>query len=138
MAKSKGKSISPDDSGETLPSDMAEAEDSPFGPWLEAAFDADWGEFAAAAGEDFRGGEITLSLDDLISDNNNEVVLVSDPSLDSIKLVADSPISGSGLMEHHVTADGQDVSGYHFLSFETGLTLFYGDGVHVVVESSAI
>jgi len=108
---------------------------SPFGALFENDLDIDWDSFTEAALPDQAGGgEVELSLSDLISDNNNEVVLVSDPSFETLKLHIDTGILASGIADSHITAGGQDVTGYHFLNFESGLTLYYGDGIDLQIH----
>ncbi len=112
---------------------------APFGDLFETDLDIDWdsfGEFAAA--EPDPAGEVELALSDLISDDNNEVVLTSDPSFETLKLTVDSEVLSSGIAADHVTAGGQDVTGYHYLSFESGLTLYYGDGIDLQIHSTDI
>ena len=112
---------------------------SPFGTLFDNALDMDWDSFSdAVQDESAAAGGVDLQLSDLISDDNNEVVLVSDPSFDTLTLRVDSEVLSSGVADGHVTAGGQDVTGYHYLSFESGLTLYYGDGVDLQLHPVAI
>lgn len=105
---------------------------SPFGNLFDSDLDIDWDSFAEAVlDESDTAGDVELTLSDLISDNNNEVVLVSDPSFETLRLRVDSDVLSSGVVDSHITAGGQDVTGYHYLNFESGLTLYYGDGVEL-------
>ncbi len=130
----------PAEADATLGMDEAESLDSAlglFGAGLDEGLDLDWSAFgdddSSALGAE-PGGEIVLTLSDLISDDNNEVVIVGDSGLDALKLVTDTPVAGSGIADSHVTAAGQDVTGYHYVSFDTGLTLYYGDGIDLILE----
>ncbi len=139
MAGTKSENTDAGVPNEALPADVVGPEEPLFGEWLAAAAEPDWNLTFDDGGFDFDGGgEVVLAVSDMVTDSNNEVVLMADPSLDVVRLVADSGIADSGLTESHVTVSGQDVSGYHYVSFESGLTLFYGDGVNVVVDSGAI
>ena len=112
--------------------DPHEDDASPFGNLFDSALDIDWDSFSDAVMDAPDGsGDVELVLSDLISDHNNEVVLVSDPSFETLLLRVDSEVLSSGIADGHVTAGGQDVTGYHFLNFESGLTLYYGDGIHL-------
>ena len=49
-----------------------------------------------------------------------------------LSLVAERPLTGSGIVEHHVTAAGVDVDGLYYYSFDNGITL-YSDSDIVIV-----
>ena len=51
---------------------------------------------------------LVLNLEDLLPDMEGEVVLQAEMPL---SLVAERPLTGSGIVEHHVTAAGVDVDG---------------------------
>ena len=126
-----------DDKISDLMDDRGDA--SPFGELFESDLDIDWDSFADVVMPDSSAAnDVGLALSDLISDGNNEVVLVSDPSFETLKLTIDSEVLSSGVASDHVTAGGQDVTGYHYLSFESGLTLYYGDGVDLQLHPVAI
>lgn len=77
---------------------------------------------------------LTLRLDDLIQDDNGEVVLFNDSGMRALALATDADIVAEGSSGQHVTASGEDVSGFHYLTFDTGLTLYYQDGLEVIVR----
>ncbi len=77
---------------------------------------------------------LTLRLDDLMQDDNGEVVLFNDSGMRALALATDADIVAEGSSGQHVTASGEDVSGFHYLTFDTGLTLYYQDGLEVIVR----
>ena len=80
-----------------------------------------------------------LALDDLMRDQNGEVVLFNDSGLRSLALTTDSAVVEDGQAGKHVTAAGEDVSGFRYLLFANGLRLYYQQGLDVLVldEDSA-
>ena len=64
---------------------------------------------------------LVLNLEDLLPDMEGEVVLQAEMPL---SLVAERPLTGSGIVEHHVTAAGVDVDGLYYYSFDNGITLY--------------
>jgi hypothetical protein len=65
-----------------------------------------------------------VTTDDLSPDANNEVVVAS---LDGvpITILATEDIADSGIAGVHVTATGIDVDGLEYVSFSSGLKVFY-------------
>ena len=81
------------------------------------------------------GGEtVLLELADLLPDASGEVVLFADDSL-PVNIVTDQPITEVGIAEAHVTAAGVDVTGLHFYSFESGLTVYSPIDVLIIADS---
>ena len=80
--------------------------------------------------------EVILALADLIQDRNGEVVLFNDSQFNSLELSTDSALVDQGFVEHHVTAAGDDVSGFRFVSFDNGLKLFFDPNLRVTVRGS--
>lgn len=68
-----------------------------------------------------------LAVADLLADGNNEVVLFDDGDVRALTL-SGGEVVARGTVDSHVTETGADVSGYHYVTFEGGLTLFYQDG----------
>jgi hypothetical protein len=77
---------------------------------------------------------LTLRLADLVQDDNGEVVLFNDSGLRAMAVATDAHVVAEGASEHHVTATGEDVSGFRYVTFDNGLTLYYQDGLEVVVR----
>ncbi len=82
------------------------------------------------------GETILLELADLLPDALGEVVLVAGDEL-PVNIVTDQPVTEVGIAEAHVTAAGVDVTGLHFYSFESGLTVYSPTDVLIVAESGA-
>jgi hypothetical protein len=80
---------------------------------------------------------LTLRLDDLIEDNNGEVVLFNDSALPLVALEAEAAVVSEGTSGPHHTAAGDDVTGFRFVSFDNGLTLYYQDGLDLVIRADA-
>lgn len=81
---------------------------------------------------------LTLNLSDLIQDDNGEVVLFNDSGLRSLAVATDAGIVAEGSSGQHVTAAGEDVSGFHYVTFDTGLTLYFQDGLEVIVRGEHV
>ncbi len=78
---------------------------------------------------------LTLRLDDLLQDENGEVVLFNDSALPVLALEASAGIVAEGTSGAHHTAAGEDVTGFRYVAFDNGLTLFYQDGLDLVIRS---
>ena len=76
---------------------------------------------------------IVVALSDLISDANGEVVLYNDSGLRSLAVSTDAAVVGRGEAGRHVTAAGEDVSGFRYLAFENGLKLYFRAGLDLVL-----
>ncbi len=82
------------------------------------------------------GETVLLELADLLPDASGEVVLFADDTL-PLNIVTDLPVTDAGIAEAHVTAAGVDVTGLHFYSFESGLTVYSPTDVLIVADTSA-
>jgi len=80
-----------------------------------------------------REDTVTLELTDLVSDSNGEIVLFNDSHLPALAVRADSLPVASGEMGSHVTAAGDDVTGYRFVAFDNGTKLIFQDSVDLVI-----
>ena len=78
---------------------------------------------------------LTLRLGDLMQDDNGEVVLFNDSGMRAMAVATDAHVVAEGASAHHVTAAGEDVSGFRYVTFDNGLTLYYQDGLEVIVRS---
>lgn len=87
--------------------------------------------------EDSGDPAIALAASDLMQDENGEVVLFNDSNLRSLALMSEADVVAQGEAAHHVTASGEDVSGFKFLTFEDGLTVYYQPQLDVVVRHEA-
>ena len=76
---------------------------------------------------------VTLELSDLLSDSNGEIVLFNDSHLPALAVRVESAPVASGEVGSHVTAAGDDVTGYRFVAFDDGTKLFYQDSMDLVI-----
>lgn len=76
---------------------------------------------------------LTLDLADLVHDGNGEIVLFNDSHLPALAVRSPSLPIESGEVEHHVTAAGEDVSGYRFVAFDNGTKLYYEESLDLLV-----
>lgn len=67
---------------------------------------------------------MVLSSDDLSPDANNEVVVSGVEGL-SITILAEDNVSEQGVSAEHTTVTGIDVEGLEFVSFSSGLKVYY-------------
>ena len=81
------------------------------------------------------GGErITLNIADLLPDNGGAVVLSGEEGA-GIELFSDVSPSASGVSARHTTDAGLDVSGYHYFSFDNGVTVYFPDDLDLLVST---
>jgi hypothetical protein len=76
---------------------------------------------------------IVLSLADLVRDENGEVVLFNDSGLRALAVSTDATVVAEGEAGRYVTAAGEDVAGFRYLSFDNGLKLFYQPGLDLII-----
>jgi len=88
----------------------------------------------SAVGDPAVGETVLLELADLLPDASGEVVLFADDDL-PVNIVSDQPITEVGIAEAHVTAAGVDVTGLHFYSFESGLTVYSPTDVLIITDT---
>jgi hypothetical protein len=102
------------------------------------AGDAAWrgGADAALGGPAAMAAEVELAMSDLVGDANGEVVFFNDSGLRRLSIATDATVVANGRAAAHRTAAGQDVSGFRFLTFDNGLTLYYESGLDVVVRDA--
>lgn len=79
---------------------------------------------------------VVLQLGDLLPDSSGEVVLFMGEDL-SVNLLTRETITGFGIADPHVTATGVDVTGLHFYSFESGLTVYSANDVLIINDPNA-
>ncbi len=84
-----------------------------------------------ASGEDM----VTLALADLVQDSNGEIVLFNDSNLRRLALVTSASELARGQAPHHVTAAGENVTGFAYVTFDNGVTLYYEPKLELVVLS---
>ncbi len=92
------------------------------------------GEEDRDRGREGDGGEApVLALSDLIADRNGEVVLYNDSDMPVLTLLTSERPVARGTVEAHVTASGVDVAGYNYVTFANGLTLYYPQGLQLLI-----
>ena len=79
---------------------------------------------------------VFLELGDLLPDASGEVVLFADDEL-PVNILTHEHLTQAGIAESHVTAAGVDVSGLHFYSFESGITVYSPTDILIVTDGSA-
>lgn len=77
--------------------------------------------------------EVELALSDLISDDQGEIVFFNDSSFRTLSIKTKSTIISDGQAEAHQTASGDDVSGFHYVKFDNGVTLYYEEGLDLLL-----
>ena len=80
---------------------------------------------------------LELSLADLICDEKGEVVIFNDSDFRTLALTADVGVLAKGRSGRHVTAGGDDVTGFHYVRFENGVMLYYPEGVDLILHGPA-
>ncbi len=76
-----------------------------------------------------------LALADLVSDDNGEIVFFNDSGFRSLSIETDSAVLSRGQATDHVTAAGENVSGFNYVMFENGLTLYFEDGLDLILPT---
>jgi hypothetical protein len=79
---------------------------------------------------------VELALSDLMQDAGGEVVLYNDSGMRALGLVAEAAVVGEGEASAHVTASGDDVTGFKYVSFANGMTLYYQEGLDLIVRQA--
>lgn len=77
--------------------------------------------------------QMVLSLTDLLPDSRGDVVLFNEAGPLAVNIIADSAVTETGTADHYVTSAGVDVSGYHFCTFEAGLTIYYPPEIDLLI-----
>lgn len=78
--------------------------------------------------------EMELALADLVGDERGEVVLFNDSAFRTLALKAEVGVVANGLAARHVTAGGDNVTGFRFVTFANGVTLYYREGLDLIVH----
>ena len=81
-------------------------------------------------------GRFRLAVADLIGGTADEVVLFNDSAVREVVLESEEAPVERGDVVSHVTADGVDVSGFRYLKFPQGLTLFYDPDTRIRVDTT--
>ena len=87
---------------------------------------------AARPAQEAEGDGATIPvvrLEWLVPDRRGEIVLYDDSHAGTLLLESRRPVLERGRVRHHRTLGGDDVSGWNFLRFADGPTLYYPPGV---------
>jgi hypothetical protein len=84
---------------------------------------------------DTDAAEAELALSDLVGDANGEVVVFNDSGFRTVLLRTSAAVVAEGEAAKHVTAAGEDVSGFKYVKFANGVTLYFPDGLDLILKS---
>lgn len=79
--------------------------------------------------------EVELSMADLVGDEHGEIVFFNDSGFRTLALQTDCAVVTNGRAGRHVTAGGANVSGFEYVTFDNGLTLYYEEGLDLIVAA---
>lgn len=79
---------------------------------------------------------VELALDDLISDDNGEIVFFNNSGFRTLSITTRSSVVSDGKASDHSTASGEDVSGFHYVTFDNGMTLYFEEGMDLLLPQS--
>jgi hypothetical protein len=79
--------------------------------------------------------EVELTLAELVSDANGEVVIFNDSGFRTLLVRTEAAVVAEGEAAKHVTAGGADVSGFKYVTFDNGVTLYFPDGLDLILTS---
>jgi hypothetical protein len=91
------------------------------------------GGLRADAGAIAGVAEVELALADLVGDANGEVVIFNDSGFRTLALRSDAAVVADGRVETHRTASGEDVSGFKYVTFGNGVTVYFQEGLDLIV-----
>jgi hypothetical protein len=81
-------------------------------------------------------GRFRLAVADLIGGTADEVVLFNDSAVREVVLESEEEPVDRGDVVSHITADGVDVSGFRYLKFPQGLTLYYDSDTRIRIDTT--
>ncbi len=80
---------------------------------------------------------VTLSLEELLPDDAGEVVLIAAEDV-PIDLLSHETMTGAGIAPEHITMGGMEVTGLHYYSFESGLTVYSPVDLLILGDSGGV
>ncbi len=89
------------------------------------------GSAPAMVGEQL--AEVELALTDLVADQNGEIVVFNDSGCRSLAIRTDATVVANGRAGIHVTADGTDVTGFKYVQFGNGVTIYFEEGLEILI-----
>jgi hypothetical protein len=81
---------------------------------------------------------VVLTLNDLLPDPQGDIVLLNHSGTLEMAVLTDKAVVDTGVADHHTTADGTDVMGMTYYSFESGPTLYVPSDLHLSVMAGPI
>ena len=101
----------------------------------QAVVDLAQGDGAGIAEDAFHtpAAEAELTLSDLVADANGEVVIFNDSGFRTVSIRAGAAVVAEGEAAKHVTASGEDVSGFKYVTFDNGVTLYFPVGLDLIL-----
>ncbi|MEM7022478.1 MAG: hypothetical protein AAF637_07760 [Pseudomonadota bacterium] len=79
--------------------------------------------------------EVLLAMSDLIADDQGEIVFFNDSNARRLVVSTNAAVVAEGQSGRHRTSAGEDVSGYRFVAFDSGVKLYYQSGLDLVVRA---
>lgn len=109
------------------------------GQGLEHPFEPAVGRAAGDHREDDAGPgaiptDVELAMADLVADDQGEVVFFNDSGLRRLVVATHASVVADGDAGTHRTTAGDDVSGFRYVTFDNGVTLYYQPGLDLVVR----
>lgn len=103
----------------------------------QAMVDLAQGDEAAIGGDapDRDVAEVELTLSELVGDANGEVVIFNDSGFRTLAIRTKAAVVADGQVAKHVTAGGEDVSGFKYVTFDNGVTLYFQEGLDLILRS---
>ena len=77
-----------------------------------------------------------LKLADLISDPNGEIVFFNDSGFRTLEIETELTVRARGQAEKHITASGDDVTGFNYVTFDNGMTLYFEENLDLLLPMS--
>lgn len=78
--------------------------------------------------------DVTIALEDLISDDNGEIVFFNDSGFRTLSITTQSSVVSNGQANDHSTMGGEDVSGFKYVTFDNGVTLYFEEGLDLLLS----
>jgi hypothetical protein len=90
----------------------------------------------AGSGDDASdiSADAELALSELVGDAHGEVVIFNDSGFRTVSLRTEAAVVAEGEVAKHVTAGGEDVSGFKYVKFDNGVTLYFPDGLDLILK----
>jgi hypothetical protein len=86
---------------------------------------------------DTDAAEAELTLSDLVGDANGEVVIFNDSGFRTVAIRTNAAVVAEGEAAKHVNASGEDVSGFKYVTFDNGVTLYFPEGLDLILKSES-